>query len=382
MNFYIAHILSSNLDVIHLYNVTNKNESKKILNSITQLDEINDAEFLLVLIPASEVTSYEFIQNNSLSEQINIANFISEIDSNFIDAVSDNEYFLYEGAGYVVNKSFLLNLNQHLSNLNYKVCVSPEYLINSLEDSDSITQIDKKFMFASKNKCGFSISDKNLNQYLELVVNDKPNYEPTIYSSNIDLNNKFKSENQNKDFAFQDVDIAKIKSLPNFFKINLSLNLVIKKMNFSKAQLMTSILAVLFLILTPNYLVYKNKQDTQVYVNATFNIFSSLSKDINRVVAPRNQIDQILENVPMNNTPDIKLPNLELFFKYGEKYISDITVDVNDSSAKVKINSLPSFQFNILKSSAEKLNITISEKNIETKDGNINGILNLKYENN
>ena len=382
MNFYTAHILSSNLDVIHLYNVTNKNESKKILNSITQLDEINDAEFLLVLIPASEVTSYEFIQNNSLSEQINIANFISEVDSNFIDAVSDNEYFLYEGAGYVVNKSFLLNLNQHLSNLNYKVCVSPEYLINSLEDSDSITQIDKKFMFASKNKCGFSISDKNLNQYLELVVNDKPNYEPTIYSSNIDLNNKFKSENQNKDFVFQDVDIAKIKSLPNFFKINLSLNLVIKKMNFSKAQLMSSILAVLFLILTPNYLVYKNKQDTQVYVNATFNIFSSLSKDINRVVAPRNQIDQILENVPMNNTPDIKLPNLELFFKYGEKYISDITVDVNDSSAKVKINSLPSFQFNILKSSAEKLNITISEKNIETKDGNINGILNLKYENN
>ena len=382
MNFYIAHILSSNLDVIHLYNVTNRNESKKILNSITQLDEINDAEFLLVLIPASEVTSYEFIQNNSLSEQINIANFISEIDSNFIDAVSDNEYFLYEGAGYVVNKSFLLNLNQHLSNLNYKVCVCPEYLINSLEDSDSITQIDKKFMFAYKNKCGFSISDKNLNQYLELVVNDKPNYEPTIYSSNIDLNNKFKSKNQNKDFVFQDVDIAKIKSLPNFFKINLSLNLVIKKMNFSKAQLMTSILAVLFLILTPNYLVYKNKQDTQVYVNATFNIFSSLSKDINRVVAPRNQIDQILENVPMNNTPDIKLPNLELFFKYGEKYISDITVDVNDSSAKVKINSMPSFQFNILKSGAEKLNITISEKNIETTDGNINGILNLKYENN
>ena len=382
MNFYIAHILSSNLDVIHLYNVTNKNESKKILNSITQLDEINDAEFLLVLIPASEVTSYEFIQNNSLSEQINIANFISEIDSNFIDAVSDNEYFLYEGAGYVVNKSFLLNLNQHLSNLNYKVCVSPEYLINSLEDSDSITQIDKKFMFASKNKCGFSISDKNLNQYLELVVNDKPNYEPTIYSSNIDLNNKFKSENQNKDFVFQGVDIAKIKSLPNFFKINLSLNLVIKKMSFSKAQLMSSILAVLFLILTPNYLVYKNKQDAQAYLDATFNIFSSLSKDINRVVAPRNQIDQILENVPMNNTPDIKLPNLELFFKYGEKYISDITVDVNDSSAKVKINSMPSFQFNVLKTGAEKLNITISEKNIETTDGNINGILNLKYENN
>ena len=145
---------------------------------------------------------------------------------------------------------------------------------------------------------------------------------------------------------------------------------------------MSSILAILFLILTPNYLVYKNKQDAQAYLDATFNIFSSLSKDINRVVAPRNQIDQILENVPMRNTSDIELPNLELFFKYGEKYISDITVDINDSSAKVKINSMPSFQFNILKTGAEKLNITISEQNIETTDGNINGILNLKYENN
>ena len=44
------------------------------------------------------------------------------------------------------------------------------------------------------------------------------------------------------------------------------------------------------------------------------------------MVAPRNQIDQILENVPMNNTPDIKLPNLDLFFKYGEKYNSDIGI--------------------------------------------------------
>ena len=152
MNFYIAHILSSNLDLIHLYNATSKNESKKTINSLRQLDDIDDAKLLLVLIPSSEVTSYEFIQNSSLSEQINIANFISDVDSNFIDSVSDNEYFLSEAAGYVVNKSFLAELNQYLSNLNYKVHVTPEYLINSFNDSDSITQIDEKFMFAYKNK--------------------------------------------------------------------------------------------------------------------------------------------------------------------------------------------------------------------------------------
>ena len=43
---------------------------------------------------------------------------------------------------------------------------------------------------------------------------------------------------------------------------------------------------------------------------------------------------------------------------------------------------MPSFQFNILKNGAEKLNIKISEQNLETTDGNIDGVLNLKYENN
>ena len=128
MNFYIAHILDSSLDKINLYNVTDKNSSKKVLNSISDLEKINDAESLLVLLPSTEVTSYEFNKNESLSEQINIANFISDVDTNFIDSVSDSEYFLINNAAYVVNKSFLTNLNQHLSNLSFKVCVTPEYL--------------------------------------------------------------------------------------------------------------------------------------------------------------------------------------------------------------------------------------------------------------
>ena len=91
MNFYIAHILDSSLDKINLYNVTDKNSSKKVLNSISDLEKINDAESLLVLLPSSEVTSYEFKKNESLSEQINIANFISDVDTNFIKFVSTSD---------------------------------------------------------------------------------------------------------------------------------------------------------------------------------------------------------------------------------------------------------------------------------------------------
>lgn len=381
MNFYIAHILDTNLDRINLYNVTDKNSSKKILNSISDLEKINDAELLLVLIPATEVTSYPFVKNESLSDQINIANFISDVEINFIDSVSENEYFLKNDAAFVVNKVFLDNLNQHLSSLSYKVFVTPEYLINLYENSDVITEIDDKFIFLYKNNHGFSVNKESLNQYLDLVINNNPNYEPKIFSSNKELNNRFKSVNYSHEFNFNDVSKDLVSTVPNFFKINMSLSFLIKKMNFSRTQILSSALAILFLIVSPYHLIQTNIKDTKLYNQATFDIFNSISTDINRVVAPRNQIDQILKNIPEKNQANIELPNLDLFFKYGEKYISDISIDVTNSSAKVKINSMPSFQFNILKTSIEKLNISILENSIEIKDGSVNGVLTLRYQN-
>ena len=381
MNFYIAHILDSSLDRINLYNVTDKNSSKKTLNSIGDLEKINDVELLLVLIPASEVTSYEFNKNESLSEQINIANFISDVDINFINSVSDNEYFINNGGAYVVNKIFLENINQHLSNLNYKVYVAPEYLINLNNTSDVITEIDDRFLFSYKNTHGFTVNKENLAQYLDLVINNNPNYEPKIFSSNKELKKIFKSNTDNHKFNFVNVNKEIVNSMPNFFKINTSLGFIIKKMNFSKVQLLISALAILFLITSPNYLIHKNVQNTKFYNEATFDIFNSINNDVKRVVAPRNQIDQIIKNIPENNKNNIELPNLELFLKFGEKYFTEITVDAIDSSIELKINSMPLFQFNILKTSAKKLNISISDNDIRIKNDSVDGILFLRYKN-
>tara|TARA_Y100000992_G_scaffold267013_1_gene205304 strand:+ start:87 stop:1235 length:1149 start_codon:yes stop_codon:yes gene_type:complete len=382
MNLYIAHILTSNCDEIHLYNVTDKNEPKKILNSIKELFYIKNIEQLLVLIPASEVTSYKFIKNKSLADQVNIANFISDIDINLIDSVSDNEYVLSDEAAYVVNKNFITNLNDQLSHLNYKVIITPEYLINSSEHYDSITQIENTFMFSYIDKTGFAVSDDNLNQYLDIVSNDKPDFNPEIFSTDENLNNKYKSSEASKKFDLQDVSIEKIKSLPNLFKMNLTLSLIIKKMNFTKTQLAASILSLFLISFTPYYLIYKNNYQSQIYKDATLNIFSSISKDIKRVVAPKNQIDQILKNAPKKLQAETKLPDLELFFKYGENYFSEIIIDAQSSNVRITINEMPSLQFNILKSISEKFNIKILDQNIEINNDKINGLIDLQYENN
>ena len=382
MNLYIAHILTSNCDEIHLYNVTDKDEPKKILNSIKELFYIKNIEQLLVLIPASEVTSYKFIKNKSLADQVNIANFISDIDINLIDSVSDNEYVLSDEAAYVVNKNFITNLNDQLSHLNYKVIITPEYLINSSEHYDSITQIENTFMFSYKDKTGFAVSDDNLNQYLDIVSNDKPDFNPEIFSTDENLNNKYKSSKASKKFDLQDVSIEKIKSLPNLFKMNLTLSLIIKKMNFTKTQLAASILSLFLISFTPYYLIYKNNYQSQIYKDATLDIFSSISKDIKRVVAPKNQIDQILKNAPTKLQAETKLPDLELFFKYGENYFSEIIIDAQSSNVRITINEMPSLQFNILKSISEKFNIKILDQNIEINNDKINGLIDLQYENN
>ena len=382
MNFYIAHILTSNCDEIHLHNATDKNEPKKTLNSIKELFNIKNVEQLLVLIPASEVTSYKFIKNKSLADQINVANFISDIEINLIDSVSDNEYVLSDEAAYVVNKNFITNLNEQLSHLNYKVIITPEYLINSSEHYDSITQIENTFMFSYKDKTGFAVSDDNLNQYLDIVSNDKPDFNPKIFSADENLNNKYKSSKASKKFDLQDVSIEKIKSLPNLFKMNLTLSLMIKKMNFTKTQLAASILSLFLISFTPYYLIYKNNNQSQIYKDATLDIFSSISKDIKRVVAPKNQIDQILKNAPTKLQAETKLPDLELFFKYGENYFSEIIIDAQSSNVRITINEMPSLQFNILKSISKKFNIKILDQNIEINNDKINGLIDLQYENN
>ena len=129
MSQYIAHILSVNADSINVYELV-KDKNSINITSFDELNELDESDQLLVLIPSSMVTSYEFKQNKSLSEQINIANFISEVDSVFAEDVSSNEYFLHNDAAYVVDKNFLKDLNVSLSKLSAQVHVIPEYLIN------------------------------------------------------------------------------------------------------------------------------------------------------------------------------------------------------------------------------------------------------------
>ena len=381
MSQYIAHILNINADSINVYEQTNSKSSMFNISSLAELNILNESDSLLVLIPSSTVTSYEFEENKSLSKQINIANFISEVDSSFADPVSNNDYFLHNNAAYVVDKFFLKNLNTSLSELNTNIYVLPEYLINAVEGNDVITEFEGRFMISYSNKTGFALDHNSLSQYIEIVLNKNPNFNPLIFSTNKDLLNRFGEKVINKSFDISSIDHLDINNLPNFFKLQISLSLFSKKMNLSKIQIAISLLALFIVMAGPKYLIYKNNTNAKIYSSSTFSIFKAIDKDVNRVIAPKSQIDQILEQLPESNFSSVELPNLDIFLKYGANYISDISIDVNTSVISIKINSMPDFQFNILKNNAERFNINIINDDLNSIDGFINGILKVGYRN-
>ena len=381
MSQYIAHILNSNADSINVYEITNDKSSVFNISSFTELNILNETDSLIVLIPSSRVTSYEFEENKSLSKQINIANFVSEVDSVFADPVSTNDYFIQNNAAYVVDKMFLKDLNTSLSELNTHIYVLPEYLINAVKGEDVITEFEERFMISYSNKTGFALNHNSLDQYLEIVLNKNPNFNPVVFSKNKKLVNRFNEKAANKLLDLSSIKLSEVIKLPNFFRLQISLSLLIKKMNLSKTQFTLSLLALLIVIAGPRYLINENNTNARLYSSSTFNIFKAIDKNVNRVIDPRTQIDQILKQLPESNFSSVKLPNLDVFLKYGSKYISDISLDANTSIASIRINSMPEFQFNILKNNAERFNINIIDDDLISNDGLINGILKVGYSN-
>ncbi len=380
MSQYIAHILSVNADSINVYELIKEKNSINI-TSFDELNELDESDQLLVLIPSSMVTSYEFKQNKSLSEQINIANFISEVDSVFAEDVSSNECFLHNDAAYVVDKNFLKDLNVSLSKLSAQVHVIPEYLLNILHQEDAITEFEDNFFISYSNKTGFTTNFNSLEQYLEIILNENPNFNPVIFSSKNLLTDRFYEKPLNKLFKINDINLPLIKTLPNFFRLQISLNLFINKMNLSKHQIILGLISLFLLVAAPKYLIYQNNTYTNIYTSSTFDIFKGIDKDVKRVISPKSQIDQILKQAPTTDLSSIKLPDLDLFLKYGSKYISDISINIDTSEATMQLNSMPDFQFSVLMNNSQRFNVNIDDSDIISNNSSINGALKIKYKN-
>ena len=353
-------------------------------SNLNEFDSLSQKDTLIYLVPSSIISSYVFENNQNLSKQNNLANFISDIDSFIVDDISKNEFFIFNENSFVINKTLYEELNTMLNTLNCKILVLPDYFLNRQFGKDTITEFNNKFLFSFKNGTGSSIEHDSLNQYIETVKINYPDFDPIIYcDSDVKDLKTFKIR---KKFNISDFVKNKNDKEPNLFKFEVSIKNIFNKLNFTRMELYLCTFLIFCSLSLPYLFVSQNNKQISIYESETFNIFKAIDKNTNRVVTPKIQIDQLINQISLTPLAEIDNPisnftNLNFLVSLGENYLKSVDIDFNSNEAVLSLESLPEIQYRLIKNTVGSLNVEIISENVALNENLISGEIKIGFYN-
>ena len=356
---------------------------KKVSNfsDIKDFLTLSHTDKLIYLLPSSAIGSYAFERNDNLSTQNNLANFISDIDSFIVNDVSENEFFLFENIGFVMDKRLYNELNRSLNQLKCKVILIPDYFLNKKFDTNTITEFNNRFLFSFNDGTGSSTDKDSLAQYLDTVKSIYINFEPNVF-----INKSIKEldgYNQNKNISIAKFISSINDNLPNLFKFEFSFQNIFNKLNFSRIEIYACLFLITSIIALPYIFTAQNNKQMNIYETEIFNIFKMIDKNTKRVITPKIQIDQLIEQIPgssrlQSSRNESKFDNFGFMISLGEKYIEAIKIDFSSNQATLNIEKLPQIQYAVVKNSVDTFNINIIDENIITENNEISGEIKIE----
>ena len=353
-------------------------------SNLNEFDSLSQKDTLIYLVPSSIISSYVFENNQNLSKQNNLANFISDIDSFIVDDISKNEFFIFNENSFVINKTLYEELNTMLNTLNCKILVLPDYFLNRQFGKDTITEFNNKFLFSFKNGTGSSIEHDSLNQYIETVKINYPDFDPIIYcDSDVKDLKTFKIR---KKFNISDFVKNKNDKEPNLFKFEVSIKNIFNKLNFTRMELYLCTFLIFCSLSLPYLFVSQNNKQISIYESETFNIFKAIDKNTNRVVTPKIQIDQLINQISLTPLAEIDNPisnftNLNFLVSLGENYLKSVDIDFNSNQAVLSLEGLPEIQYRLIKNTVGSLNVEIISENVASNENLISGEIKIGFYN-
>jgi len=353
-------------------------------SNLNEFDSLSQKDTLIYLVPSSIISSYVFENNQNLSKQNNLANFISDIDSFIVDDISKNEFFIFNENSFVINKTLYEELNTMLNTLNCKILVLPDYFLNRQFGKDTITEFNNKFLFSFKNGTGSSIEHDSLNQYIETVKINYPDFDPIIYcDSDVKDLKTFKIR---KKFNISDFVKDKNDKEPNLFKFEVSIKNIFNKLNFTRVELYLCTFLIFCSLSLPYLFVSQNNKQISIYESETFNIFKAIDKNTNRVVTPKIQIDQLINQISLTPLAEIDNPisnftNLNFLVSLGENYLKSVDIDFNSNEAVLSLEGLPEIQYRLIKNTVGSLNVEIISENVASNENLISGEIKIGFYN-
>ena len=361
----------------------NFKKANKFLD-FNEFQSLTHKDIFIYLIPSSIIGNYVFKNNKNLSKQNNLANFISEIDTYIVSDISKNEFFISDQNGFVIDKSLYKKINNLLNSLNCTVIAIPDYFLNNKTDKDTITEFNDNFLFSFKDGTGGSIDHDSLKQYLDTVKSSHPDFNPDVFS---DKNIKeLQTFNINKNIKVTEF-LKNMKSdLPNLFKFKFTIKNIFNKLSFSKTEMYLCILLLVSCLSLPYVFIAQNNKQINIYESETFNIFKTIDKNTKKVVTPKIQMDQLVEQISVSSlvqAKDIKsnFANFGFLISIGDDYLNNVQIDFNSNEATLSFINLPELQYRLLKNSATSFNIEILNEDILNNENKINGQIKIGFNN-
>ena len=382
MSTYITYPTDATLKNLSFCKSNDKYKKIYKTSDLHEFNSLSHKDILIYLMPSSLVSSYKFEKNPKTSNQNNIANFISDIDTDIVSEVSDNEFFVFDNHGFVIDKSIYKKLNGILNSLKCKVILIPDYFINHNKDSDHITEFNDSYLFSFSDGTGSSVDSSSIDQYIDVIKESNPDFSPFLYLQKDNSVECLKDyENKNK-FSLNDFANNNFLELPNLYKFNFSLRNIYSKLNFSKSELYLCLGLIAASILLPYFLIAQNNKYINIYELETFNIFKKIDKNTKRVVTPRIQIDQLINQIPSSfqsqTLNESKFDNLDFMTAIGEKFISEVNINFSTNIAIITIKEIPQTQYKLIKNISDRFNISVLKEDVQISDDTISGKISIK----
>ena len=384
MDTFVAHPHNLDFNNGSFYKSLDNYKKANNFKDFKDFESLSHKDKLIYLLPSLIIGSYPFQKNKKLSAQNNMANFMSEIDAFIVNDVSENEFFIFDDVGFVINKGLYKTLNASLNKLKCKIILVPDYFLNKKTDTNTITEFNNRFLFSFDDGTGASTDLDSLKQYLAMVESRYINFEPNVYSSK--PIKELDGYNQNENISIANF-VQEIKEdLPSIFKFEFSMQNIFNKLNFSKIELYACILLLASSISLPYVLNAQNNKQINMYETEIFNIFKMIDKNTKRVVTPKVQIDQLIEQIPGSSKiqpsrDESKFDNFSFMISLGEKYIDAIEIDFTSNQATLDLLKLPQIQYAVVKNTVDTFDINIIDEDIINENKEISGQIKIELNN-
>jgi hypothetical protein len=384
MNRYLLHNLSNNHNEVEAFHyVEDTFQSKKQFHIDDISKYISSDSEIFYFIPSSKISSIKIDATKDDTDETIRARLLSDMDDFIVNDISENEIFIHRNSkldlAIVINKSYLISLTKKLRSTGSKIFICPEHMLSFLKDEASIFQIADRIIFSLSAGEGFSQNELNLDDYVNLLKQERKNFLPKLYINNSTLVKNFK-DSEIKDISLETLHLLFIKErsfLPNLYRSGFHLDYWIKRYQINKLDLALAIAATSLLVIYPISSTFLNNSYADEYKNETISIFKKINPNIKRVVNPRRQIDEILSSYNLEQASNLSISGLDSIKRLDIPEITKLYMDINKSEAQLTLSGLGSNQYQFLINLLPQANLNLITEDVKTSNGKVSGLITI-----